>query len=208
MLPLQPRRLLILMARWPVPLRCKSRLAAGLGPQRAARVQQRLLQHGLGVMALAAQRQGIALRLAMAGVGPRAALREARRLGLGDVVLQGQGCLGVRLQRQFGRAFATGHQQVVLVGSDLPQLAPADLVGAFAALERHPLVLGPAVDGGYWLIGLRRPAPPLFCGVAWGGEQVLAQTLSRAEGMGLDWALLRQQADLDRPGDLLPWRCL
>lgn len=189
------------MARWPAVGRCKRRLSAGLGPQRAAAVQQRLQQHTLAVLDQACCRIGADRRLAVAGVG----LRAAARLHQG-AVLQGQGSLGLRMQRQLARAFRQGYHQVVLVGSDLPQLSAADLQQAFAALQQAPLVLGPAADGGYWLIGLRRSAPALFAGIRWGSDSVLQQSLERAVSLGLPAALLQCRHDLDRPGDLLRWR--
>jgi glycosyltransferase A (GT-A) superfamily protein (DUF2064 family) len=99
---------------------------------------------------------------------------------------------------------------VVLIGSDLPGLDCADLTAAFAALDHNPLVLGPAGDGGYWLIGLNRQGfaqagAKLMSGVAWGSSQVLADTLSRAAQLELTCTLLRLQNDLDRRGDLEPW---
>ncbi|MEB3276523.1 MAG: TIGR04282 family arsenosugar biosynthesis glycosyltransferase [Cyanobacteriota bacterium] len=196
------RRLVVVMARWPAAGRCKRRLSTGLGSQRAAAVQQGLLRHTLAVLHQACCPIGADRRLAVAGVGPRA----AARLHQGSVVLQGQGGLGLRMQRQFGWAFRQGYQQVLLLGSDLPQLSAADLQQAFAALQRAPLVLGPATDGGYWLIGLRRSAPPLFAGVAWGSDSVLQETVARATSLGLPAALLHCRHDLDRPGDLLRWR--
>jgi glycosyltransferase A (GT-A) superfamily protein (DUF2064 family) len=95
---------------------------------------------------------------------------------------------------------------VVLIGSDLPQLSAADLIEALDQLHRAPLVLGPARDGGYWLIGLRQSSPQLFAGIDWGGDRVLTQTLTVAKRLHLDTALLAERADLDRPEDLRPWR--
>jgi hypothetical protein len=99
---------------------------------------------------------------------------------------------------------------VVLIGSDLPHLAAGDLLAAFEALQGRPLVLGPAVDGGYWLIGLRGSYPWLFCGsdgpIGWGGDQVLERTQRAAHRCGLDPLVLRWQADLDWPSDLVRWR--
>jgi len=95
---------------------------------------------------------------------------------------------------------------VVLIGSDLPQLERADLASAFAALDHQQAVLGPACDGGYWLIGLRRPEPALMEGIAWGSEQVLEQTLAALARRGLEAALLPWRRDLDRGEDLGPWR--
>ena len=144
--------------------------------------------------------------LAVEGLAPRAARRLGDQLGVGRIVLQGGGGLGVRMQRQFQRAATERARRVVLIGSDLPQLERADLASAFAALDRQQAVLGPACDGGYWLIGLRRPEPALMEGIAWGSEQVLEQTLAALARRGLEPALLPWRRDLDRGEDLGPWR--
>ena len=193
------------MARWPAPLRCKSRLARGIGPRRAASVQQRLQAHTLAELQQSCRLLRCDGWLAIAGAG----VRGASRLPLADwltQVDQGRGSLGLRMQRQFVRAFRCGYRQVVLIGSDLPRLGGSDLQQAFAALSQTPAVLGPATDGGYWLIGLSRPAPDLFAGIAWGSDQVLSQTCARAAVLALPLTLLRQQSDLDRESDLAPWR--
>jgi glycosyltransferase A (GT-A) superfamily protein (DUF2064 family) len=96
--------------------------------------------------------------------------------------------------------------RVVLVGSDLPDLCAADLLQAFDALERCDLVLGPACDGGYWLIGLTGNHPALFSGIAWGSDQVLQQTEQAASSLGLVPRRLACRQDLDRPCDLRRWR--
>ena len=114
------------------------------------------------------------------------------------------------MQRLWRLGFAGGAEQVVLIGSDLPALEPADLEQAFTALEAQPLVLGPASDGGYWLIGIhrsgfRRAGASLMAGIPWGGDQVLATTLERARQRHLQPALLRQLSDLDTRAALGPW---
>jgi rSAM/selenodomain-associated transferase 1 len=213
------------MARWPVPGRCKRRLAVGLGARRAAALQARLTAHVFAAARDSLPRAGLAtaagrpeLVLAVDGLAGRAARRWGRALGAERVRLQGGGALGVRLQRQVRRAVLEGARAVVVVGSDLPELAAADLLEAFASLERVPLVLGPARDGGYWLIGLAAAALAepaggaalLFAGhrapIRWGGAQVLSQTLAAAAAAGLPWHLLAERGDLDRPGDLRAWR--
>ena len=195
-------RQLIVMARWPAPGRCKRRLASSLGAAAAARIQARLTDHTLAV----GRQLGIELVLAVDGLAPRAARRLGDQLGVGRIVLQGGGGLGVRMQRQFQRAATERARRVVLIGSDLPQLERADLASAFAALDHQQAVLGPACDGGYWLIGLRRPEPALMEGIAWGSEQVLEQTLAALARRGLEAALLPWRRDLDRGEDLGPWR--
>jgi hypothetical protein len=206
-----------MLARWPGPGRCKSRLVPGVGRARAAAIQARLTQHGLAAAAEArrvlvaaagagGQGGGLELVLAASGLGPRAARRWGRQLGVDRVVAQGSGSLGLRLQRQLLRGCREGAAAVVLIGSDLPALAAEDLLEAFRALEHSALVLGPAADGGYWLIGGRRATPQLFTGIDWGSDRVLAQTLELARQAGLAPALLAERHDLDRPADLAPWR--
>ena len=195
-------RQLIVMARWPAPGRCKRRLASSLGAAAAARIQARLTDHTLAV----GRQLGIELVLAVDGLAPRAARRLGDQLGVGRIVLQGGGGLGVRMQRQFQRAATERARRVVLIGSDMPQLERADLASAFAALDHQQAVLGPACDGGYWLIGLRRPEPALMEGIAWGSEQVLEQTLAALARRGLKPALLPWRRDLDKGEDLGAWR--
>ncbi len=218
-------RQLVVMARWPAPGRCKSRLAAGTGPRRAAAVQGRLTTHTIAAaQALVALAAAVGdcpvpeLVLAVDGLAPRAARRWGASLGAVRVRRQGQGGLGLRLRRQLRWARGEGARSVVLVGSDLPALAPAELLEAFRALESMPLVLGPARDGGYWLIGLAGAAlahpaggpAGLFAGrgeaIAWGSPRVLSQTLAAAEAARLPWQLLGERDDLDRPEDLHAWR--
>jgi rSAM/selenodomain-associated transferase 1 len=217
-------RQLVVLARWPAAGRCKSRLAAGIGRQRAAEIQRRLTQHTLATCLKWRGRQGEGWRggglrgpaggagaggqlvLAVDGLAPRAARRWGEELGVDRCLLQGGGGLGSRLQRQLQRAWREGARQVVLIGSDLPTLALGDLELAFAGLNSAPLVLGAATDGGYWLIGLARPAAELFCGIPWGSDQVLAATLGAANRLGLAPLLLDGRSDLDRPADLVPWR--
>jgi len=205
------RAQLVVLARGPSPGRCKRRLAAGLGSRAAAAVHDRLCAHTLAAVAGARLPAGAETVLAVQGLGARAARRWARGLGPLErptlrIVGQGGGSLGLLMQRQLMRARREGAARVVLIGSDLPALESADLAEAFRALERAPLVLGPAADGGYWLIGLAGRWPALFAGITWGTSQVLGQTLAVAEAAGLPVSLLAERGDLDRPGDLAAWR--
>lgn len=100
------------------------------------------------------------------------------------------------------------HDRVILVGSDCPWIDRAYLQSALAALETAPLVLGPALDGGYVLIGARQIRPELFSRISWGTEVVLAQTRMRLEELGWRWRELPALRDVDRPEDLHAWRAL
>ena len=199
-------RQLIVMARWPAPGRCKRRLAQELGAAKAAQIQARLTVHTLAAAREARQGHGLELVLAVEGLGSRAARRWGQAHGADRTVLQGRGVLGLRMQRQFQRAAREGASQMVLIGSDLPQLEASDLSAAFTVLGQRRGVLGPALDGGYWLIGLRRPEPELLAGIDWGSALVLEQTVAAMARRGLEPELLSRRGDLDWARDLLPWR--
>ncbi len=119
---------------------------------------------------------------------------------------QGDGDLGERLTRATGEAFGAGARRVVVVGTDCPTLTGEDVVDAFDGLNDADVVLGPAEDGGYWLIGLRAPAPALFRGILWSTEQVLALTEARAREGGWSVGVLRRMADVDTLEDWRRWQ--
>lgn len=100
-------------------------------------------------------------------------------------------------------------RRAVLIGSDLPTIDGERLVEAFDALDQHDLVLGPATDGGYYLIGMKVPCAALFEGVPWSTAAVLETTLRRAGDLGLAVALLPTERDVDDFADLEAlWHCL
>ena len=153
------------------------------------------------VRALAAE--GVEVRVhyapADAGDGVRA------WLGDGPAYLpQADGDLGMRMMNAFARAFADGAGRVVIVGSDLPRISAPLLRRAFHVLDAHPAVIGPARDGGYYLLGLRKMAGGIFDGIAWSTPRVLAATLERFRAAGIDPAVLEELADVDTVDDLPP----
>ena len=119
---------------------------------------------------------------------------------------QGEGDLGSRLTKAFEDVFAEGADRVVIIGSDCPTVTVDDIERAWSALRTHDLALGPATDGGYWLIGLRAPQPLLFAGITWSSEKVFSETMERAKRGGLRVHLLREQADVDTAADWEWWK--
>ena len=114
---------------------------------------------------------------------------------------QGQGDLGVRM----ARAMAHGTGPVVLIGSDIPGVGRDHIAHAFTALRTSPSVIGPAKDGGFWLVGLRRgslPVPGLFDGVRWSGKHALADTLHTFGDLRIGFAATLN--DVDTGEDLAP----
>ena len=106
------------------------------------------------------------------------------------------------MEDAFARAFADGAERVVIVGSDLPDVSASLLRRAFDVLDSHPAVLGPARDGGYYLLGLTRPVDGIFRGIAWSTPDVLAATLDRFRAAGIDPVMLEELSDVDEVGDL------
>lgn len=110
--------------------------------------------------------------------------------------------LGQRMHRASVDLFAKGYKQVIIVGADVPTLPLSVYQDALAILDRSDLVLGPALDGGYYLIGLKRPAEQLFTGVPWSTDQVLAVTQQKAKTLGLTVELTTAWRDVDTIADL------
>jgi rSAM/selenodomain-associated transferase 1 len=138
-------------------------------------------------------------------VDPPDATHEIRQLVPAHVQVMSQpdGSLGERMQIVLTELLGRGARAVVLIGSDLPDIDPAAVVEAFEALEARPdqIVLGPATDGGYYLIGAAR-VPGVFDGIPWGGGAVLSETLVAARRRGVPVRLLTAAGDVDTPADL------
>lgn len=184
-----PRIRVALFTRWPEAGKAKTRLIPALGAQGAADLHRRLTERTVATVRAA----GLHLEIRSTGADP-AGFRDW--LGVDDVVDQGEGDLGGRL------APATSQLPVLLLGADIPGLLPQHLLDAAAALAHHPAVIGPAADGGYWLLGLAVPMPQLFIDVAWGTDSVLAATLARLPATTPQLPTLH---DLDTPADLVHW---
>lgn len=191
---------LILFTRYPEPGRTKTRLIPALGAKGAATLQQRMSELLVARMAEFAANFPASPEIRYAG-GNQQAMEDWLSSDI-PCLPQGEGDLGERLHRAFAQAFAQGAQKVVVIGADCPRLTPALFAQAFAALEREDLVLGPAMDGGYYLIGLNRLVPGLFAEIPWGSGEVLTATLKQAQALDLSTHLLEPLADVDRPEDL------
>lgn len=178
----------------------KTRLAESIGPEAALAAYQQLVATLLSNLAPLAN-----VELCFAPTDADAEIAPWLRQGW---VCQPQagGDLGARLQEVFVRHFQSGAERVVIIGSDCPEVMPADVESAWHALANHDLVLGPAVDGGYWLVGLCAPQAHLFTAMPWSTEMVLAETLRRAGLSGLRVALLRELSDVDTEADWRRWR--
>lgn len=196
-------RRLIIFARYPEPFQSKTRLIPAIGPERAAELGRDMARHILAQVRSLAAEFRLPAEIRFAGGD---AERMTAVFGNGFPYRpQGSGDLGQKMERAFSEAFREGADRAVIIGTDCPDLTPDLIREAFDRLADCDLVVGPAADGGYYLIGLRRPAPRLFTDIPWGTERVLEQTLRRAEELALRIVQLPTLADVDRPEDLAVW---
>lgn len=192
---------LLVFARHPELGQVKTRLAAGIGNEAALAVYRELLHHTFEAITHVAARKTVWLAAApvtVAGLPEEWAACEQQ--------LQIPGDLGVKMQAAFSWAFAHGASSVIIIGTDCPGITAALLAQAYAALETHELVIGPAEDGGYYLLGMRDLYKDLFANKSWSTDSVLPNTLADAARLGLRVAQLPTLRDVDDAADLAAWR--
>ena len=193
---------LLVFARVPALGRVKSRLAAGVGQPAALAVYRELL----AITNTAIVAAGVPATVWLADTaGPEPSAAETAEWATHAARCQPEGDLGARMITAFAAAFTAGARRVAIIGTDCPGLRAGHLTEAFAALDTADVVLGPATDGGYYLLGLRRPQPELFANKAWSTASVLADTVADARRLGLRVALLPELRDVDTADDLAAW---
>ena len=195
---------LVLFAKAPIPGQVKTRLCPPLTPDEAASLHGSFVLDSLERSKTAIQQQKLSLDRILA-CAPSAAHVFFKILGerhgvrlidqLGDD-------LGSRMDQAVSTLCAEGYRRLLIVGTDLPSLPLSIYRDALAQLDRHPVVLGPALDGGYYLLGLARPAPELFDQIPWSTVEVLKATVARAETAGLTVGQLQPWRDVDMIEDL------
>jgi uncharacterized protein len=203
-LDLTPQKLII-FTRYPEPGKVKTRLISALGAVGAATLQRQMTEHILNQARKLQEIESLTIDIHFTGSD-----RQQQTIDwLGTDLTyhqQREGDLGMKMAHSFARAFEAGIERIVLIGTDCPGLTPALLQMAFRQLCTHDLAIGPALDGGYYLIGLRRSIPALFEGIEWGSDRVFAQTIAIADRYNLSIAQLLPLADIDRVEDLPVWQ--
>ena len=209
-LPLTPDRkaasaALVIFAKAPIPGQVKTRLCPPLTPDEAATL------HGTFVLEIVERSQGAVAgggipidRFVACAPSPDHAffkVLEARH-GVRLLPQLGQD-LGARMHGAIRSILDMGYSLALVVGTDVPLLPRSSFGEAVSLLTEHDVVFGPALDGGYYLIGLRRPIPELFENIPWSTAETLATTLKKAETLGLQTAMLPACRDIDRLEDLL-----
>jgi len=196
-----PGALLIQFAREPQVGRVKTRMIPVLSASRACDLHceltlwtcRELLASGLGQV-----------ELSVAGDTGHALFEQCLQMGVARITRQRGADLGMRMYNALQDGLAR-YENVILVGSDCPGIDRAYLSMAIQALHTAPIVLGPAMDGGYVLIGARAIDEAVFRGIPWGSDQVYAKTLVALAALEMDWVALPCLRDIDRPEDLAVW---
>ena len=188
-----------ILAKAPVPGLAKTRLIPLLGAAGAARAQRRFT---LNTLQIASQAAFGAVTLWCAPNSAHRFFSAVRRSTGMACINQPQGDIGVRMLHAFAHHFAHhADLPVLLVGTDCPMLAPGHLQHAAQALQQHDVVLIPAEDGGYVLIGMRVLVPQAFEGITWSTPHVMAQTRERLRAAGVTWFEMPTLWDVDQPAD-------
>lgn len=196
--------LFIQFARTPVEGQVKTRMLPHLTATEACRLHseltlwtcRRLLECNLG-----------AVEISVAGDTGHAVFEQCQAMGIARLSQQKGKDLGERMYNAIAERLAM-YTNVILVGSDCPGIDAAYLEQAVMALQSAPIVLGPATDGGYVLIGARDVNEAMFRAIPWGGDQVYAKTCDALTQLGCHWEALPRLADIDRPEDLPAWEAL
>lgn len=188
----------VLMAKAPLPGRAKTRLIPRLGKEGAARLAECMLLDRLESLRKVSVRRFLAFSPEAARAYFRGKCRRAYRL-----FSQGRGSLGERLSRIARKLFSQGFARIVFVGADSPSMRLSVIRQAFRELySGKDIVISPAQDGGYTLIGISRFFPEIFQEIPWGGQAVFKTTLLRARRLRLKVEILPKGFDVDVPQDL------
>jgi hypothetical protein len=189
---------LIVFSRYPLPGHAKTRLIPALGATGAASLQRKMTEHCLQNVAHL-QTPNRRIEIHYTGGTQR---QMHRWLGHNFTYRQqSPGNLGQRMERAFRDSHTAGCDRTVIMGTDCLELSGPILEKAFEKLDAHDLVLGPSADGGYYLIGMKKPVN-VFSGIEWGQGSVLTDTLRLAEQKGQNCAMLEVLSDVDHPKDL------
>lgn len=187
------KKALILFLKRPVAGRVKTRLAKTTGPEKVLRVYAALVRRTVE----AAARSGADVFAFMDSPGDPGFVFPADF----RVKVQQGTELGERMAQAFQEVFTEGYGKVVIIGSDCPQMSPGVLGEAFRYLNAAPVVIGPAADGGYYLLGMTAYVPGIFALSRWSHSGVLAETLRILQGKRTGYALLAELSDLDTEAD-------
>jgi rSAM/selenodomain-associated transferase 1 len=187
--------LLLVFVRNPVLGKVKTRLARTIGPQKALQVYHLLLQYTLQTV------QGLHCRKRVCYADFVPATDQWQEAGFQPAMQRGDN-LGDRMLDAFRQAFSEGYGPVVIIGSDCAEITAPVIEEAFHLLRTQPVVIGPAVDGGYYLLGMNRLVEGVFREKTWSSPSLLTETIHELNRSGIAFGLLPVLSDIDEASDL------
>ena len=187
---------LIIFVRKPELGKVKTRLAASIGDEKALEVYKELLLHTKNITQSIAADKFVFYHNEIV-------LDDIWNAAVFYKMLQADGDLGYKMEEAFATIFKRGYGKVLIIGSDCFQLNESILKEALHLLEENDSVIGPANDGGYYLLGMKKLYPEFFINKNWSTEEVYKQTLADFETLNLKWFNLPVLIDVDTEGDLL-----
>ncbi len=199
------------MMKWHGYGRCKSRLSKAIGKTNAANIQKTMTEHTVLVAKSLAEKGLIDISLAISGIGFNKSRRWSNQLGIKNFNLQGRGSLGEKMKRQIlihkKSNFKTQIKNTIIIGTDLPSLCHVDLLSTINKLKENDLIIGPANDGGYWLIAfserlLIKNLYIPFINIKWSQEDVLKRTINNFSSTALKYDFLKRKTDIDTIWDI------
>lgn len=189
-----PKNLLLIFARNPELGKCKTRLAASIGDQNALNVYKILLLHTQTITKDLKVDKWVCYSDHIGENDMWDSSKYLKKIQVGKD-------LGERMSNAFKEGFSEGYESIVIIGSDMYDLRELEIKTAFAALETNDYVIGPALDGGYYLLGMKRFMAHIFKNKAWGSNTVLENTLAQLRKE--KHFLLSPKNDIDRYEDIL-----
>lgn len=178
--------------------KAKTRLAATVGDERALEIYKELLRHTRETV------QELSQVDAFLFYSKFIDKKDAWSSAFFNKKLQPEGDLGTKMIAAFADVFKT-NQPVIIVGSDCASLTSEILENAIEILKKKDFVIGPAIDGGYYLLGMNSFQPSIFENIEWSTEQVFPQTVAKIEALKMDYGLLTALSDIDFEEDWEKW---
>ena len=187
-------RCIILFAKAPVPGEVKTRLSPHLSPEDAALVQEAFIFDTLATLQRCKE---VDLYLSCHPSVKHPFYEKAQMRFSLKLIDQGAGDLGDRMRRVISQLKSEGYDELVVLGSDSPSIPVEMIEDSFERLKKSDLVIGPSIDGGYYLIGFSGELPPIFHGINWGSESVFNETMTRLKDSKIDCSVLPYWYDVD-----------
>ena len=203
--------LVVIMTKWHAFGRCKTRLSKDIGKNNSSKIQEKMTMHTLSVVQYLKKKGFIDISLAIHGIGFNKSKKWCNELGIKHFNLQGSGSLGEKMRRQLllniKNPYRIPKRNIIIIGTDLPDLCHLDLLETISKLKQNDIILGPSNDGGYWLIAFSKKILSTnlflpFINIKWSQNDVLQKTINNLKLMNIKLDYLKRKIDIDKLSDI------